>query len=56
MSQLVKDRMDNTGMHWKLDGARAMLWTRALYLNGDWDVFVEFLIQREQQQLYQTAA
>ncbi len=53
---LVKDRMDSTGMHWKLDGARAMLWTRALYLNGEWDDFVEFRIQREQQQLYQTAA
>jgi hypothetical protein len=53
---LVKDRMDNTGMHWKLEGARAMLWTRALYLNGDWDNFVEFRIQREQQQLYQKAA
>jgi hypothetical protein len=53
---LVKDRMDSTGMHWKLDGARAMLWTRALYLNSEWDEFVEFRIQREQQQLYQTAA
>ena len=53
---LVKDRMDNSGMHWKLDGARAMLWTRALYLNGEWDAFVEFRIQREQQQLYQKAA
>ena len=49
---LVKDRMDGTGMKWKLDGARAMLWTRALYLNDEWDEFVEFRIQREQQQLY----
>jgi hypothetical protein len=49
---LVKDRMDGTGMKWKLKGARAMLWTRALYLNGDWDDFVEFRIGREQQQLY----
>lgn len=53
---LVKDRMDGTGMHWKIEGARAMLWTRALYLNGEWDVFVKFRIQREQEQLYQTAA
>ncbi len=53
---LVKDRMDGTGMHWKIQGARAMLWTRALYLNGEWDDFVKFRIQREQEQLYQTAA
>ena len=53
---LVKDRMDGTGMHWKLEGARAMLWTRALYLNGEWNDFVNFRIQREQEQLYQTAA
>jgi len=53
---LVKDRMDGTGMHWKTEGARAMLWTRALYLNGEWNDFVNFRIQREQEQLYQTAA
>ena len=53
---LVKDRMDCTGMHWKIEGARAMLWTRALYLNGEWNEFVEFRIKQEQELLYQTAA
>ena len=53
---LVKDRLDCTGMHWRLPGARAMLKTRALYLTGEWDEFVEFRIQREQETLYQTAA
>jgi hypothetical protein len=53
---LVKDRMDCTGMHWRLPGARAMVKTRALFLNGDWDDFVDFRIQREQERLYQTAA
>jgi hypothetical protein len=53
---VVKDRMDCTGMHWRLAGARAMLKTRALYLNGEWDEFVEFRIRKEQQDLYQTAA
>jgi len=53
---VVKDRLDCTGMHWRLPGARAMLKTRALYLNGEWDEFVEYRIQREQQTLYQTAA
>jgi hypothetical protein len=52
---LVKDRMDGTGMHWRLPGSRAMLKTRALYLNGEWDKFVEYRIQREQETLYQTA-
>ena len=49
---LVKDRMDCTGMHWRLPGARAMLKTRALYLNGEWDAFIEFRIRAEQQELY----
>ena len=52
---LVKDRMDCTGMHWKLDGARAMLWTRAIYLNQEWNDFVEYRIQSEQNQLYPTS-
>ncbi len=53
---VVKDRMDCTGMHWRLAGARAMLKTRALYLNGEWDDFVEFRIRKEQEELYHTAA
>ena len=53
---LVKDRLDGTGMHWRLTGARAMLKTRALYLNGEWDEFVEYRIQQEQQSLCHTTA
>ena len=53
---VVKDRMDCTGMHWRLPGSRAMLKTRALHLNGEWDDFVEYRIQREQETLYQTTA
>lgn len=53
---LVKDRMDGTGMHWRFPGARAMLKTRALHLNGEWDDFVEYRIEREQESLYHTAA
>ncbi len=49
---LVKDRMDCTGMKWTLEGARAMLWTRRYTSTDEWDEFVEFRIQREQQQLY----
>jgi hypothetical protein len=53
---VVKDRMGCTGMHWRLPGARAMLKTRALYLNGEWDEFVEFRIRKEQEDLYHTVA
>jgi len=53
---LVKDRMEGTGMRWSLDGAQAMLHLRALYLNGDWDVFVEHRIEREQTAIYRQAA
>ena len=53
---VVKDRIDCTGMHWRLPGSRAMLKTRALYLNGEWDDFVEYRIRREQETLYQTSA
>jgi hypothetical protein len=53
---LVKDRLDCTGMHWRLPGARAMLKTRALHLNGEWHEFMEHRIEREQDELYHTAA
>jgi len=53
---LVKDRLDGTGMRWCLDGAPAMLHLRALYLNGDWQDFVEHRIEREQAALYGQAA
>ena len=49
---LVKDRLEQTGMRWVLEGARAMLHLRAIYLNGDWDDFVTYRIQTEQSQLY----
>jgi hypothetical protein len=53
---LVKDRMEGAGMRWSLSGAQAMLSTRALYLNGDWNSFVEHRIEQEQTALYRQAA
>lgn len=53
---LVKDRMEGTGMRWSLEGAQAMLNTRALYLNGNWSDFVEHRIEQEQAALYGQAA
>jgi hypothetical protein len=49
---VVKDRMEQTGMRWTVDGAQAMLYLRSIYLNSDWDEFVEYRIQAEQTTLY----
>jgi hypothetical protein len=49
---LVKDRMEQTGMRWTVEGARSMLQVRALYLNGQWEEFLELRIEREQARLY----
>lgn len=49
---LVKDRLEQTGMRWTVEGAQSLLHLRALYLNGDWQPFVTHRIQQEQQRLY----
>jgi len=43
--QVVKDRMELTGMRWTLPGAQSMLHLRVVYLNGDWDDYLDFYIQ-----------
>ena len=53
---LVKDRMEQTGMRWTVEGAQAMLHTRALYLNGQWEEFLEYRIEQEQTRLYGSVA
>jgi len=49
---LVKDRMERTGMRWCVDGAQAILDLRAVYLNDDWNQFHKYLIRREQKRIY----
>jgi hypothetical protein len=49
---LVKDRMEQTGMRWTIEGAQAMLHVRALSLNDQWDEFLEYRIEQEQAMLY----
>jgi len=49
---LVKDRMELTGMRWEQRGARGMIHMRALYLNDEWSTFINYRIEKEQQQLY----
>jgi hypothetical protein len=48
----VKDRMERAGMHWTKAGAQAMLDVRSEYLNGDWEGFQRFRIERETERLY----
>ena len=49
---LVKDRMERTGMRWCVAGAQAILDLRAVYLNDDWNTFHKLMIRREQKRLY----
>jgi hypothetical protein len=53
---LVKDRMEQSGMRWTVEGAQAMLHVRATYLNDQWDEFIEDRVVREQTGLYGEAA
>jgi hypothetical protein len=49
---LVKDRMEQTGMRWRIAGAQAILSLRAIYVNDDWDTFHTDRIRAEQRKLY----
>lgn len=49
---LVKDRMERTGMRWRVPGAQAMLNLRAVYVNGDWNAFQKHRIKEERHRLY----
>jgi hypothetical protein len=49
---LVKDRMEQAGMRWRIAGAQAVLSLRAIYVNDDWNEFHADRIQTEQRKLY----
>ena len=49
---LVKDRMENSGMRWSIDGAEAMLQQRAVKINGDWHDFWSYYSDTERDRLY----
>ncbi len=49
---LVKDRMEQSGMRWRIGGAQAILHLRSIYVNDDWSVFHAGRIQAEQHKLY----
>ena len=39
-----------------MDGAKAMLGLRCIYINGDWGQFMDFNIQQEQQRIHPATA
>ena len=45
---LVKDRMERSGMRWRLAGAQPMLHVRAVYQSSYWDDFHQDRMAREQ--------
>ena len=49
---LVRDRMERSGMRWKVPGAQAMLDLRTVFTNGDWDAFQTHRIASETKRLY----
>ena len=49
---LVKDRMERAGMHWTPAGAQAMLDVRSVHVDGDWDGYHNYRIDRETRKLY----
>ena len=49
---LVKDRMERSGMRWRLDSAQAMLNVRAVFLSTYWQDFHAWRIDCEQSQIH----
>lgn len=52
---VVKDRMEQAGMRWTVDGAQAMLDLRSVRINGDWEAYWQFHRQQQHQRLYGTS-
>jgi hypothetical protein len=53
---MVKDRMERSGMRWRLDGAQAMLNVRAVWQSSYWETFHTFRIKHEQATLHKNRA
>ena len=49
---LVKDRMERSGMRWTETIAEAILQLRAVYLSGDFDSYWSFHIEKDQQRIH----
>ena len=53
---LVKDRMEQAGMRWTVEGAQAVLDLRSVRLNEDWDAYWQYHRQQQHQRLYGAAS
>jgi hypothetical protein len=49
---LIKDRMERSGMRWTEQMAEAIVQLRAIYLSGDFDCYWQFHIAQDQRRLY----
>ncbi len=49
---VIKDRMERTGMSWKIPGARAVLLLRAIYTTQQWKAFMRYRIEHEVQRIH----
>jgi hypothetical protein len=49
---LIKDRMERSGMRWTEEMAEAMVKLRAIYLSGDLDQYWQFHIKKDQERLH----
>jgi hypothetical protein len=52
---LIKDRMERSGMRWTEQMAEAIVQLRAIYLSGDFDAYWQFHIEQDQRRLYPLA-
>ena len=52
---LIKDRMERSGMRWTEQMAEAIVQLRAIYLSGDFDRYWEFHIEQDQRRRYPAA-
>lgn len=49
---VVKDRLERTGMSWRVPGAQSMLDLRCIHLSSQWEDFIHYRIQRQTDRLY----
>ena len=49
---LIKDRMERSGMRWTVRTAEAMVKMRATYLSGDFEEYWDYHVSQEQARLY----
>jgi hypothetical protein len=49
---LIKDRMERSGMRWTEQMAEAIVQPRAIYPSGDFDCYWQFHVEQDQRRLY----